>query len=291
MTERQGGLSVVIPALVRSGGDQELLERAIRSARRLGPDRITVVDDASPTPIRVDGVDSIVRFETNRGPSAARNAGIDTCEGTDVVVLDADDEAVEVGMRRAVALLREQGAAMCAVGRILVQGDSEKRRDLTLENPPVVPAEVVLRRPEYFGGNVLLLGQRAVEAGLRFDESLRYFEDTDICLRASGLPGGLVYSADVALRLTVHEMEAGAENLSAPKWFANRVEPFARLSAKHADTHRAALAHLAHLVLKQGVRSGASRESLRAHMRTMRAHGLSVPIKWRVRAMLATRTS
>lgn len=280
-------VSVIIPALIRSDSDRSMLERAVASARASGAERVVVIDDGSPTALRLKGVDETIRLDQNRGPSAARNAGIEHCIGTDLILLDADDVLVTEGVHAALTLLRETRAALCSVGRTTVRADHETRRVLALGDPPCVPADTVFRKPEYFGGTGLFLSKDTINAGLRFDETLRYFEDTDLCARAASMPGGVVFSPEIALRVTIHGDEVGASNLSAPKWFASRIESFERLARLHAQAHPDAVAHLARVVLKQGIRAGADKESIHAHMRTMRAHGLSVPLKWRVRAMLA----
>lgn len=90
-------VSVVIP--VHNG--QSFISRAVTSVltQSLNDIEVIVVDDASSdgTPEIIahlgssDTRLSLMRCEVNRGPSAARNAGIATARGAWIAILDADD--------------------------------------------------------------------------------------------------------------------------------------------------------------------------------------------------------
>ena len=87
-------VTVVIPTY----GRQQLVDRAVASvaaARGNHAVEVVVVDDASPEPIRVSVLGAnlarVVRLETNQGPGAARNAGIEAARGEFVSFLDSDD--------------------------------------------------------------------------------------------------------------------------------------------------------------------------------------------------------
>jgi len=83
--------SVVIP----THGRPEPLEEALKSvfAQSVDDFEVVVVDDASPTPVDVgeDPRVQVVRRETNGGPGAARNTGIESARGRLVCFLDDDD--------------------------------------------------------------------------------------------------------------------------------------------------------------------------------------------------------
>lgn len=71
--------------------------RAIRSVlvQECKPSEIIVVDDGSQIPFRYDGAEEnrvrILRHEKNRGPSAARNTGLDATKTDWITFLDSDD--------------------------------------------------------------------------------------------------------------------------------------------------------------------------------------------------------
>src|SRR5215831_13035597 len=105
-------LTTVIPYYQRKSG---ILQKAIRSA--LGQTGIEafdiiIVDDMSPVPAsqevncfseRDKKRIRIVRLETNSGPGAARNQGLDLLDSdvNYVAFLDSDDEWVENHLRNA----------------------------------------------------------------------------------------------------------------------------------------------------------------------------------------------
>ena len=79
-------VTLVIPAFGADAG------RVQELARRTGAARTIVVDDASPTPFpEVPGIE-VLRLGTNRGPGAARQAGLDMVTTPFVAFLDADTE-------------------------------------------------------------------------------------------------------------------------------------------------------------------------------------------------------
>lgn len=93
-----GLVSVIIPAY----GRPDYLDDAIESVndQSYSPMELVVVDDCSPTPIEpvvttsetgALGEVRVVRHDTNRGASAARNTGIERSNGEYVAFLDDDD--------------------------------------------------------------------------------------------------------------------------------------------------------------------------------------------------------
>lgn len=176
-------VTIVVP--VR--GNQSGVDRLLAAVAGTSP--VIVVDDGSPEPIGVtgDGV-RVIRFDENRGPSAARNAGVAAATTEFVAFLDSDvvppaewltmllghfsDPAVAIVAPRIVGLSRteravglaeryengysslDMGPAECAV----VPGTPT----------PYVPSAAMVVRVSAFGD---------------FDESLRVAEDVDLCWR------------------------------------------------------------------------------------------------------------
>lgn len=110
-------VDVIIPFFQRSPGP---LARAVLSVVRQqfsGDVRILVVDDGSPSPAAFDlaELDStehrqiVVHRQTNAGPGAARNTGLDLATAPYLAFLDSDDEWVPDHLARGIASL-EKGA-------------------------------------------------------------------------------------------------------------------------------------------------------------------------------------
>ncbi len=105
--------SICIPAYNR----EKLIFRALRSclAQTEADFEILVVDDGSTdgTSAAVESMtDSrirLIRHETNRGHSAARNTAVAAAQGDWVVMLDSDDELLPEALTRMLQLVQEWG--------------------------------------------------------------------------------------------------------------------------------------------------------------------------------------
>lgn len=100
-------VSVIIPAYNSAASLPRAIDSVLAQADQ--PSEIIVVDDGSTDHTReiVAGYPSAVRYlyQENRGPGAARNAGIQLASGKYVVFLDADDELLPQKMEIQVAYL------------------------------------------------------------------------------------------------------------------------------------------------------------------------------------------
>jgi glycosyltransferase involved in cell wall biosynthesis len=105
--------SVVLPTHNRPA----LLAEAVASvlAQSVSDFELLVVDDGSEPPAVVAADDRIrlLRFEENRGPAAARNAGIDAARGTYLAFLDDDDLFTPDRLAVALEGLRTAPIAVC----------------------------------------------------------------------------------------------------------------------------------------------------------------------------------
>ncbi|WOC13022.1 mycofactocin biosynthesis glycosyltransferase MftF [Gordonia sp. MP11Mi] len=179
-------VTVVVPV----HGNQSGVDRLLAA---LSDDvEVIVVDDASDEPIRVPTGVRVIRFDANRGPAAARNAGTAAATTEFVAFLDSDtvpesgwltmllghfaDPAVAIVAPRIVALgvvgggVEQDSSAVAAYANRFSSLDMGPREALVAPGSPIayVPsAAMVIRRDAFLG----------------FDESLRVAEDVDLCWR------------------------------------------------------------------------------------------------------------
>jgi glycosyltransferase involved in cell wall biosynthesis len=161
-----------------------------------------VVDDGSN-----DGTDQILRKfgkrikfikQSNAGPSAASNRGIDASTGTILSFLDSDDVWLPDKIERQVRVLSKGGSQMpCCICNALIVDESTKRRT-SFENAgfsiPLEsgywsnPSEVLATRFVLFN-QVVAVRREAMDRVGWFNERLQLLEDYDLAMRLSALGG------------------------------------------------------------------------------------------------------
>lgn len=184
-------VSVILPTFNRAGA----LPRAMRSvlAQTHRDLELLVVDDGS-----TDGTagivaaigDSRVRYlphAVNRGPAAARNAGLKAARHDLIAFQDSDDEWLLDKLEGQIAALDAAGAG-CAVvlgGILRLNGAQASRYPKGPWSEPrdVTPLEVV--RQSLAFPQSWLVRRGALEQAGTFDESLRVVEDWDLLIRLS----------------------------------------------------------------------------------------------------------
>ena len=179
---RADDVTVVIPVKDNQAGVDRLVDA-------LDGLKVIVVDDGSDVPITGRRPDvTVIRFDSNRGPSAARNAGVGAAATDFVAFLDSDvvpepdwltvllthfsDPSVGAVAPRIVGLRAAGGSASVAEryenGWSSLDMGPEESAVLPSTRVPYVPsAAMVVRRSAFCG----------------FDESLRVAEDVDLCWR------------------------------------------------------------------------------------------------------------
>ncbi len=195
------GVSVVIPAYNAASHLAEALQSV--SAQSAPPGEVIVVDDGS-TDATADIARSFgarVITLANKGPSAARNAGVQEAGGDFVAYLDADDvwapDKLAVQLR---ALAAHTGPAFSFTDfRVIDDGGVHRWKSELRRRPAFLRSagfaigrkEIVFasasHRPVLYGSYILpssLLVRRADALAVGgFDESLRVTEDYEFCLR------------------------------------------------------------------------------------------------------------
>ncbi len=228
-------LDVIVPAF----GDADSLAALLGQLRGL---HVTVVDDASPDASAIARVAAehgarLLRLERNRGPGAARNAGVAATARALVWFLD-DDIGVE-DARRVLAHLRAalRDPQVAAVApRIVGAGGPRWRERFETRWSPLDQgprsALVVPGGPVGYVPSACLVVRRAA-LGDGYDESLRVGEDVDFVWRLHDHGWLVRYDADV---LATHR--------TRPTWRAWLRQRFAygESSADLAVLHGARLA-------------------------------------------------
>jgi glycosyltransferase involved in cell wall biosynthesis len=171
-------LSVIIPVF----NGERFLREAVQSAlkQKYSPVEIIIVDDGSTDGTRTvaRSLPETVRYlhQTNKGPAAARNRGIEHAQGSLIAFLDADDLWSSVKLELQVPYLIRDPMIEIVMGRIQVLlletvNGQTKEREL---DDPVFSANL---------GSAVIRKSVFERVGL-FDETMRYSEDVDWFMRA-----------------------------------------------------------------------------------------------------------
>jgi len=184
-------VSVVLPTYNRAHS----LARAVRSVlaqshRNL---EVIVVDDGSTDGTvalvqKLAAADSRVRLvqQPNRGPAAARNAGVREARGELVAFQDSDDEWLTEKLEHQLAVLRRAPEASMCVCSYLVYRTTGNVRAYFLGQPNMLSPQDVRRQVLvnfFFPTPSWLVRRAALETAGPFDESMRCWEDWELAIR------------------------------------------------------------------------------------------------------------
>ena len=203
-------VSVIIPVY-----DPRFLDEALESvaAQTYPAYEVIVVNDGAPNPGEVEQLmeRAPVRYrylrQENRGPSSARNRGIDLARGTFLAFLDADDCWDPAYLAEQLAALNRDPNLDLVYSDATFVGDSKfaGRRFAELNPSRVaVSCESLLREDcVLILSGVVAKKEAVVTAGL-FDERFRHAEDFDLWLRMLKAGAHLAFQRQVLLRRRVH---------------------------------------------------------------------------------------
>lgn len=177
------------------------------------PDRVVVVDNASPEPLELGpehaAACELVRREAPGGPDLARQAGLDRLDTDLVALLDADD-AWEPGKLRAQAdaLDRHPEAVLCFGRATIVGPDGAPTGERWAEPAPGFHAAADLA-PELFTANPIptssvLARAEALRAVGGFTAPPEAVDDWDLWLRLLAAGGGFVCEPSARVRYRRH---------------------------------------------------------------------------------------
>jgi glycosyltransferase involved in cell wall biosynthesis len=148
---------------------------------------IIVVDDGSSPPVGDSVSDTervrVMRHESPRGVSAARNTGIDTARAPWIAFLDDDDLWAPDKLSAQLAAGEAAGAAWVYAGDVTVDEDLR----VVSGAPPPPPAEVVGTLSTYnsmpAGASNVVVRADALRTAGPFDPALKTSEDWDMWIR------------------------------------------------------------------------------------------------------------
>jgi FkbM family methyltransferase len=149
---------------------------------------VIVIDDASTDDtcdvVREFPLAQYLRFDVNRGPSAARNAGINVCKGRYVAFLDDDDIWLSTHLKVQVPILEQQQDIGVVYGHGLVK---DIRGNIVLW-PEFGPSghvfeEFLVKTDDFINIDTLLVRREAIRRAGLFDEAVETMEHYDFALR------------------------------------------------------------------------------------------------------------
>lgn len=197
------GVGVIVPV----HGWAPYLAETLDGVLGESPADVVVVDDGSPTPVRLDpdhvGRCRLVRHEPRRGLAGARAAGLAELDTDLVALCDADDvwEPGSLGLR--VARL---GDAAACFGRALIVGPDGRPTGETWTVPDRLELPALFEANPLCVSSVVLRRDAVVRAG-GLDSDLPRAEDWDLWLRLLGRGERLVHEPRAVVR---YRRRAGA---------------------------------------------------------------------------------
>jgi hypothetical protein len=255
-------VSVIIPAYNTAAYVREALESVFRQT--YDSFEVILINDGSPDTEQFERAISLYRDriiyirQENRGPSAARNAGIRRARGEYLAFLDSDDVWYPTNLAAQVALaLSCQPSCDLVYSDVLVYADSEQdgRNNSSASGTRPSPEPGVRRVAMHHGGAIryseicpsvgavtfeslvredchaptsctMVRRQAAISAGL-FDENLRRAEDFDLWLRIAHRASNMTYGREV---LGKNRIVAGSLSHDNTKMLEALVEVLRKLS-------------------------------------------------------------
>jgi glycosyltransferase involved in cell wall biosynthesis len=223
---------VVVPVRGPAPWLAEALDSAL--GQEPGPDRLVVVDDASPRPLSVPVGAELVRRERVGGPAAARDSGRAALDDCDVLALLDADDAWEPGFLAAqlAALRRHPAAALCFGRPVIVDGDGRPtgERWAAPTAGACEPGELArfMFRVNPIASSAVVVRASALEEAGGFASERMPAEDYDLWLRLLGL--GATFA---------HEPAAVARVRRRPDSLSADVAELAEQKLLAQESHRA----------------------------------------------------
>ncbi len=193
-------VSTIIPCYERAGK----LEAAVASVlaqKQVHPLEVLVVDDASPTPIRVRETTSVLtlRLEKNKGAAAARNTGVAKASGDLIAFLDSDDVWLPNKLANQLSLFEKLSRVYDPDLLVVGSGfyDPNRKNGQLRSRLPIDATDAALFASGcwFAPGSTVLMSRTAFEIVGPQDETMRRLEDLDWFIRF-GQAGGKYFCTD-----------------------------------------------------------------------------------------------
>lgn len=209
-------VGVIVPVHGFAGYLAETLDSVL--GQDPAPDRVVVVDDASPEPIVLHpdhaGRCTLVRRRSSGGPAGARATGLEVLRDDDddvslIALCDADDAWVAGKLAAQLRALQAFPEAGLCFGRAVVVGaDGRETGERWTELTPGSHSAASLRARLYESNPLptssVLLRREALERAGGFRSAVRVAEDWDLWLRLLACDTTFVYAPDAVVRYRRH---------------------------------------------------------------------------------------
>lgn len=210
-------VSVIIPAYNTAGHINVALGSVF--AQSYTDFEVIVINDGSPDSERMElaiapYLPRIVYLrQQNRGPSAARNLGIQHAQGEFLAFLDSDDEWLPHYLAEQLGFLHSDPALDMVYCDATLDGDRNTAgktfMQLCPSTGPVTFESLLVSQTQPITSGTVVRRRKVTAAGL-FDEAIRYSEDHDLWLRVIYAGGKIAYQRQVLLRRNVRPDSQGS---------------------------------------------------------------------------------
>jgi glycosyltransferase involved in cell wall biosynthesis len=227
-------ISVVIPAYRCS----QYIAQAVQSvlAQTFPACEVIVVNDGSPdTPLLEAALapyKETIRYikQDTRGPSGARNSGIEQARGNYIAFLDGDDYWCSDHLARQVAVLREDPTLdLVYCDSILVKDERPFARAFDIEPQCAkVTFESLLVEDSAISTSSTVVSRSAIMAVGMFDENFTRCEDFDTWLRMSFAGARVAFHSDARVYHRISDTGLSADRWSMKK---DRIRVYQKVAA------------------------------------------------------------